>query len=179
MVRSDVITFAALDIVCDQDLPMSIRRRVCNQCVLFTIQPKLGLQQRNCSRSTTIERAMERKMLIVSLRDIQKGTYIRPTTKFKDIIVEIKEMKWSWVGHIKRRTNSRWTLRSSEWQTHTGKRRRGRQKRRWRDELAFTEEQEPGCKKHRTEGNGRCWKITSYYRGWISLGKRYFIRTFL
>ena len=76
---------------------------------------------------------MERRMLNLTLLDKVKHTDIRQKTKVKDIIVKIKEMKWRWAGHLYRIQDSRWNKKLTEWQPRTGKRRRGRQKRRWRD----------------------------------------------
>ena len=40
-----------------------------------------------------------------------------------------------WAGHLIRREDNRWTKRLTEWQPRNGKRCRGRQKRRWRDDI--------------------------------------------
>ena len=53
----------------------------------------------------------------------------------KDIILKIKEAKWRWAGHLMRRDDNRWTKRMTEWQPRCGKRGRGRQKLRWRDDI--------------------------------------------
>ena len=83
----------------------------------------------------TTQRAMERKMLSISLRDRERHTEIRKRTKVKNIMEKIKESKWRWAGHIARTVDNRWTKRLTDWQPRTGKRRRGRQKRRWSDEI--------------------------------------------
>ena len=83
----------------------------------------------------TTQRAMERRMLNISLHDKVRHAIIRNQTRVKDIIEKIKEMKWRWAGHISRIQDNRWTKRLTEWQPRIGKRRRGRQVRRWKDEL--------------------------------------------
>ena len=40
-----------------------------------------------------------------------------------------------WVGHIARRDIAKWTRKLTDWTPQTGKRRPGRPKRRWRDDL--------------------------------------------
>ena len=83
------------------------------------------------------QRSMERKMLHISLKDKIRNNIIglRQKTGVKDILIKIKEAKWRWAGHLSRRDDNRWTQRLTEWQPRTGKRRRGRQKRRWRDDI--------------------------------------------
>ncbi len=79
------------------------------------------------------QRAMERKMLGYetdkkALTFVKKKQSQRHHCKNQRNEMEV-------AGHIARLTDNRWTLRSKEWQPRTGKKRRGRQKRRWRDEL--------------------------------------------
>ena len=79
-------------------------------------------------------------------------------------------MKWRWAGHIARLTDDHWTLRSTEWQPSTNKKRRGRQRCRWRDELTSYR----GAAWMQEAQNRRKWRMlkgVSYCRGWISLGK--------
>lgn len=81
------------------------------------------------------QRAMERIMLGVTLRDRKRATWIREQTRIEDIIVQIKKKKWTWAGHVVRRTDNRWTTRATEWTPRDGSRSRGRPLVRWRDEI--------------------------------------------
>ncbi|KAI8439764.1 hypothetical protein MSG28_013451 [Choristoneura fumiferana] len=54
------------------------------------------------------QRAMERAMLGVSLRDRIRNDDIRSRTKVTDIARRIAKLKWQWAGHIARRTDGRW-----------------------------------------------------------------------
>ena len=126
------------NILTDKDIPMTLRSRVYDQCVLTTIV--YGAETWSTTREMeqkliTTQRAMERKMLSISLRDRVRHTEIRKRTKVKDIMEKIKESKWRWAGHIARTVDNRWTKRLTDWQPRTGKRRRGRQKRRWSDDI--------------------------------------------
>ena len=126
------------DILCDKKLPMTLRRRMYNQCVLptMTYGAQTWTTTKQLENKLQVEqRAMKRKMLHIILRDKIKNTDIRRQTKVKDIIQKIKESKWKWAGHLMRREDNRWTKRATEWQPRTGKRKRGRPKRRWRDDL--------------------------------------------
>ena len=117
---------------------MSLRKRIFDQCVLTTIV--YGSETWKTTHETeqklmTTQRAMERKMLHLSLRDKVRHSIIRKKTKVQDIMEKIKAAKWKWAGHLTRVKDNRWTKRLTEWQPRTGKRRRGRQKRRWRDDI--------------------------------------------
>ena len=54
---------------------------------------------------------------------------------YDDILTTIKRKKWTWAGHVMHRNDNRWTVRLTEWQPRDGKRRQGRQRTRWRDEI--------------------------------------------
>lgn len=117
---------------------MSLRRKVYNQCVL----PSMTYGCETWSTTKFLEsnlisaqRAMERQMLHISLRDRIRSTTIRSQTGVDDILNKIKKSKWRWAGHVARMKDNRWTKRLMEWKPRTGKRRGGRQKRRWRDDI--------------------------------------------
>ena len=117
---------------------MSLRRKVYNQCVLPTMtygSETWSLTKYLETKLQTAQRAMERQMLHISLRDKVKCTTIRQLTGVADILIKIKQSKWRWAGHVARRNDNRWTKRMLEWQPRMGKRRRGRQKRRWRYDI--------------------------------------------
>jgi len=48
------------------------------------------------------QRAMERAMLGITLRDKKKSTWIREKTKVKDVVQVVKQQKWRWAGHVAR-----------------------------------------------------------------------------
>jgi len=126
------------DILCNKNVPMSLRRKVYNQCVLptMTYGSETWSTTKHLERKLhSAQRAMERQMLQISLRDKVRCTDIRHQTGVTDILTKIKQLKWRWAGHVARRNDNRWTKRLLEWQPRTGKRRRGRQKRRWRDDI--------------------------------------------
>ncbi|RVE54773.1 hypothetical protein evm_000540 [Chilo suppressalis] len=87
-------------------------------------------------RLKVTQRAMERAMLRVSLRDRIRNEEIRKRTKVTDIAHRIANLKWQWAGHIARRTDGRWGGKVLEWRPRTGKRSVGRPPTRWTDDLA-------------------------------------------
>ena len=60
---------------------------------------------------------------------------MRGQTKVRDIMEIIKNRKWTWTGHISRRTDNRWSTALTVWTPVGGKRNQGGQRKRWRDEL--------------------------------------------
>ncbi|CAH2235947.1 jg24492 [Pararge aegeria aegeria] len=76
-------------------------------------------------RPRVTQRAMERTMLGVSLRDQIRNLEIRRRTRVIDIALlrlRVAKLKWQWAGHIVRRKVGRWGPKVLEWQPRTGKR---------------------------------------------------------
>ncbi|CAH2210522.1 jg10823 [Pararge aegeria aegeria] len=86
-------------------------------------------------RIRVTQRAMERAMPGVSLRDQIRNEEIRRRTRFTDIAQRVAKLKWQWAGHIARRTDGRWGLKVLEWRPRTGKRSVGRPPTRWTDDM--------------------------------------------
>ncbi|CAH2226578.1 jg22340, partial [Pararge aegeria aegeria] len=61
------------------------------------------------------QRAMERAMFGVSLRDRIRNDEIRRRTKVTDIAQRISKLKWQWAGHVCLRTDGRLGRRVLEW----------------------------------------------------------------
>ncbi|XP_073991865.1 uncharacterized protein [Rhodnius prolixus] len=78
---------------------------------------------------------MERSMLGVKKKDRIQATEIRKKTLLTDLVVAAKKLKWNWAGHISRLEGDRWTKVCTEWCPANRKRKKGRQFRRWRDEI--------------------------------------------
>ncbi len=81
------------------------------------------------------QRGMERRMLGIILRDRKRASWIREQKKVEDILMALKNKKWTWAGHVMRRRDNRWTTRVTEWQPRNIRRKQGRQRVRWRDEI--------------------------------------------
>ena len=100
------------------------------------------------------QRAMERAMLGITLRDRKRSSWIRSKTRVRDIIQFIKQQKWRWAGHIARRSDNRWSKRLTDWCPWDCKRIRKRPDTRWRDEI----ERFAGKKWQRIAQNRLLWK---------------------
>jgi len=48
----------------------------------------------------------------------------RETTKVTCMIEQVTRRKWTWIGHVSRIRDSRWTSRITTWKTYEGKDRR-------------------------------------------------------
>ncbi|CAH2263873.1 jg21595 [Pararge aegeria aegeria] len=72
------------------------------------------------------QRAMERAILVVSLRDQIRNEEIRRRTRVTYIAQRVAKLKWKWAGHIARGTDGRWGSKVLEWRPRTGKRSVGR-----------------------------------------------------
>ncbi|KAI1714327.1 putative uncharacterized transposon-derived protein F52C9.6 [Ditylenchus destructor] len=68
------------------------------------------------NRLRTTQRAMERRILGISLRDKTTSSSIRQQTQFQDAIDEAKKRKLRWAGHIARREDNRWTKIATTWE---------------------------------------------------------------
>ncbi|CAH2241930.1 jg17114 [Pararge aegeria aegeria] len=62
-------------------------------------------------RLRVTQRAMERAMLGVSLRDEIRNEEIRRRTRVTDIAQRVAKLKWQWALHLARRTDGRRVLR--------------------------------------------------------------------
>ena len=97
---------------------------------------------------------MERAILIITLRDRKRSTWIREKTRVKDIIQVIKQQKWRWAGHVARINENRWMKRLTYWHQYNNKRRKKRPDTRWRDEI----EKFAGIVWQRITQNWQLWK---------------------
>ena len=121
-----------------KEIQMKTKKRLFEMCILpvmtYGAQTwSLTKQQQNKLR--VMQRAMERRMLKVTRRDRIRNEEIRRRTKLKDVITVATALKWKWAGHVIRRSDDRWSTRITTWYPREGSRRRGRQKKRWRDEF--------------------------------------------
>ena len=114
------------------------------------------------------QRAMERTMLGVSLRDQIRNEEIRKRTRVTDIARQISRLKWQWAGHIVRRTDGRWGRKVLEWRPRTGNRSVGRPPTRWTDDLTKI----AGSRWMQVASNRPIWKSLgeAYVQQWTSSG---------
>ena len=122
----------------DQKTSLSLKRKLYDKCILPSVV--YGAETWNLSKNMerklrSMQRAHERLMVGVSLRDHKTSEWIREKTRITDILDHIRRKKWRWAGHVARMTDSRWTEVVTFWTPYGQRRRRGRQRIRWRDDL--------------------------------------------
>ncbi|KAI8431986.1 hypothetical protein MSG28_004515 [Choristoneura fumiferana] len=110
------------------------------------------------NRLRVAQRAMERAMLGVSLRDRIRNEEIRRRTRVTDIAKRISSLKWQWAGYIARRADGRWGRKVLEWRPRIGKRSVGRPPTRWTDDLVKA----AGSRNWRSVGEAYVQQWTSY-----------------
>ena len=78
---------------------------------------------------------MERSILNIKRLDKIRSSKIRKKTKIIDVLDYALKSKWRWAGHVARMNSAKWTKAVTLWCGPRGKRKRGRPKMRWSDEL--------------------------------------------
>ena len=122
-------------------MPINLKRKVYNECILPVTTYGLettAINRANAEKLRVHQRAIERRMLGISLRDKIRNTEIRRRTKVSDVMEKISRLKWKWAGHIARMPEDRWTRRVVQWQPRQSQRNRGRPAYRWADDLVAT-----------------------------------------
>lgn len=109
--------------------------------------------------------AMERSMLNIKRKDKISNTSIRNRTKIMDCRYKCKKLKFNYAGHVARgEGGDRWERKVLEWTPRGQKRKVGRPKIRWEDEII----RHSGIAWKRTVSNRDRWKRVgeAYAQGW-------------
>lgn len=140
-----------------------LKTRIYDQCILPILtygSQTWTLTKANMDKITKTQRAMERSMLGVKLRDRKTNEWIRSKTKVKDAGEHAARLKWSFAGHNARLKDKRWNNEIQQWRPWLGKRHRGRPQMRWADDIKKI--------------GGLHWKqMAQNRRRWIELGEAY------
>ena len=78
---------------------------------------------------------MERSILSVKRTDRIRNTTLRSKTGIIDVGNKAARLKWNWAGHVSRMHPDRWANVTTQWVPEGGRRRRGRPRKRWKDDL--------------------------------------------
>ena len=122
----------------NKEIPTCLKRQVYNQCIIPTVtygSETWNLTKIQTMKLSSMQRAHERIMLNITWRDHKTAEWMREQTKLRDILETISKAKWTWAGHLTRRTDNRWTTKLTFWQPRGHTRNKGRPKFRWRDDL--------------------------------------------
>lgn len=137
--------------------PIKLKAKIFDSCVLPVLA--YGVETTTFTRKTinkleVTERAMERRMLNITIRDRKRNEWIRQQTNVSDIIEKASRQKWNWAGHVVRMVDERWTNRITNWRPRQGKRSVGRPPKRWSDDIRAV----TGRQWIRTARNRQEWK---------------------
>ena len=81
----------------------------------------LTLTRASENKLRVTQRAMERSMLGITLRDKMTNQWIRHQTKLVNVMEEMASLKWNWAGHISRMDQNHYELeithKTTYWQT--------------------------------------------------------------
>lgn len=124
------------EIMKNKNVPINIKRKIyeCTilPCLTYGCQT-WSLRKEDEEKIAICQRKMEKSMLGIKHSDKISNKEIRNKTKLIDVKERTRILKWNWAGHICRQENNRWTKKVTEWIPRDGKRKKGRQKKRWRD----------------------------------------------
>ncbi len=137
-IRMGWSAFGKQSLVMNSNLPFSLKRKIYNHCILLILTngPETWHLTKELERKLrSAQRGMVRRMLGITWKDKERASWIREQTKVEDILMTIKNKKWTWAGHVMHRCDNRWTTRVTEWQPWNCRRNQGRQRVRWRDEI--------------------------------------------
>lgn len=110
--------FGKLKLIFKSKMNNSLKRKVFDSCVLPVLTygaETLTLTKASENKLRVAQRAMERSMLGISLRDKMTNEWIRQQTRVVDVMERIATLKWNWAGHIARMTDERWTINILNW----------------------------------------------------------------
>lgn len=150
-------TFWALKKFLISKLPMYHKRKLMDSVILPVLTYGAQTWTLTCAderRLQAEQKAMERRILKISLLQHETNESIRNITKIKDVLEKARELKWDWAGHVQRMPDDRWTKSIENWNPKDGKRNRGHQLKRWRDDI-----KQVGLGRWRTKAEDRkLWK---------------------
>lgn len=114
-----------------------IKRKLFNTCILpiFTYGCQTwALTKAQCKRLSITQRAMERSIIQKRRIDKISNKNLRNKTGLADVTYKTKQLKWKWAGHTIR-GGDKWSKIVTLWYPRGFKRNKGRQFKRWSDEI--------------------------------------------
>ncbi|KAJ2950316.1 hypothetical protein O0L34_g11682 [Tuta absoluta] len=151
------------------DLPLCLKRQLVDMFILPILTygaqtwSLTGIQK---FRLGACQRAMERSILGVKRMDRVRNTTLRSKTRITDVGKKAAKLKWDWAGHVCRMHPERWAKLTTEF-IPKERRRRGRPRKRWRDDLV---DYEPNWSETATDR--KAWKERgeAFAQQWDTVG---------
>jgi len=91
-------------------LPTNLQIKVTKECILPAMTYGADTWTLTTQMENTFSAAqhnMERNVLDITYKHRETNKWVRDQTKVMDIMEIIKNRKWTWTGHISRRTDNR------------------------------------------------------------------------
>lgn len=120
------------------NLPMSHKQKLMDTIILPILTygaQTWTLTVKDENKLQAEQKAMERRILKISLIQHHTNAEIREITKIKDVLIKARELKWDWAGHTQRMEDFRWPKLLINWFPQNSKRKRGHQVKRWSDDI--------------------------------------------
>ena len=117
---------------------MALKKKMFDMCILPILaygSQTWSMTKKNATRIQQTQVAIERRMTGVTRLDKIRNTVTRERTQVIDAVGQATKLKYKWAGHIARSNDGRWTNELTWWYPRDGRRKRGRQRKRWRDAL--------------------------------------------
>ena len=96
------------DIFENKEIPICLKPKVFNQCIILTVTMTYGCQTWLLTKDIVEKmEACQRKMLGLKQIDRISNSTIRERTKVDEILKVITKAKWKWVGHVTRMKDNR------------------------------------------------------------------------
>jgi hypothetical protein len=126
------------EVMKNKEMPMKEKRKVYNMCILPCLLygcQTWALTEQLANKIKVFQNGIERSTIGVKRKDREKLKNIKSKTKFKNAYITYKQLKWRWTGHMTREKKKKWTRLITEWYPLDCKRNRGRQTKRWEDDI--------------------------------------------
>lgn len=149
--------YSKLDFAFKMKISAEQKARIFDQCILpvLTYGAETWVFTRDIiDKLEVAQRAVERKLVGVTLRDRKTNEWLRQQSKVTDVTKRVAHLKWKWAGHVARKDGS-WSKRLLEWKPWGEKRPQGRPQMRWKDDVKKV----AGTKWIKTAQNREEWKL--------------------
>lgn len=126
------------EVMKNKEMPMTEKRKVFNACILPCLTygcQTWALTEQQQNKLNICQNGIERSVLGVRRRDKMQLKIIKGKTKFEKVQSVCRKLKWRWTGHMLREKKEKWTRIITEWYPRESRRSRGRQPKRWEDDL--------------------------------------------
>lgn len=99
----------------NKQVPVNLKRKSCNQCVLPVLTYAAETYNITDIKKKKNQTAYESMMLNIRLSNRNRNTWIREKSILDDAVEWVARIKWNWAGHVARRDYNRWSKQVIQW----------------------------------------------------------------